>query len=277
MPGFICPVCSQPLAADGKTMKCAGGHSYDISKYGYVNLLMSNQSSLRRHGDDLMMVRARQGFLEKGYYNCLLEKLCESAVRYSPAAPDVLDAGCGECWYTEMIRRALVKAGKLPDVAAVDISKDALRVASSRSRMIHTAVASTSKLPVADDSCDVVINLFAPCSAAEFSRVLRQGGVLIRAVPLERHLYGLKAAIYESPYENSASDPALTGFGILENISVKGDISIQSREDILNLFKMTPYYYKTGADDQKKLNMLSHLETEIEFGVLVYAKAANNK
>ena len=47
---------------------------------------------------------------------------------------------------------------------------------------------------------------------------------------------------------------------------------IQNADDIKNLFLMTPYYYKTSAEDQKKLENLNELITETEFLILVYKK-----
>ena len=65
---FVCPVCKKELVSNGKSFICENGHCFDISKFGYVNLLMSSKSSAKRHGDDRLMVRARRDFLDKGYY-----------------------------------------------------------------------------------------------------------------------------------------------------------------------------------------------------------------
>ena len=65
MAGFICPVCRKPLERTEKIYRCPDGHSYDISKSGYINLLMSQKSG--NHGDDKIMVHARRDFLEKGF------------------------------------------------------------------------------------------------------------------------------------------------------------------------------------------------------------------
>ena len=64
---FICPVCKQRLTRSGSCYRCRGNHSFDIAKSGYVNLLLSQQSSQKRHGDDKAMVLARRRFLEKEY------------------------------------------------------------------------------------------------------------------------------------------------------------------------------------------------------------------
>ena len=253
-------------------MKCENGHSYDIARQGYVNLLMSNASSSKRHGDDRAMVRARQQFLDRGYYDILSCVIEELAVKYAPRSVSMLDAGCGECWYTVRVKKALESAGISVDATGIDISKYALMAAHSRGGGIKTAVASVSSLPVGDDSCDIILNIFAPCSEKEFARALKKDGVLIRAVPLEKHLLGLKRAVYDAPYENPPVLPELNGFCILETRDIKANVTVSPHEDIEALFMMTPYYYKTSAADQAKLQAINLLETELEFEVIAYKK-----
>lgn len=134
-------------------------------------------------------------------------------------------------------------------------------------------MASIAHLPVADASCDLVLNVFAPHDAAEFARVLRPQGVLLRVIPLERHLWGLKRAVYDRPYENTVPDPALPGFALAEQRTLRGTITLRTNADIEALFCMTPYYYKSGARDQAKLHALDTLTTETEFALLIYRKA----
>ena len=272
MPEFICPVCGYPLHRRDKALKCENGHSYDIARQGYVNLLMSNASSSKRHGDNRTMVRARQHFLGRGYYDALAGRIEDLAVKYSLHNVSLLDAGCGECWYTARVKKALENAGKKVHAAGIDISKSALMAAHSRGGDIKTAVASVFSLPIGDDSCNIVLNVFAPCAEKEFARVLKKGGILIRAIPLEKHLLGLKKAVYDAPYENPPVSPELCGFDIAEICDIKSSITVSPHEDIEALFMMTPYYYKTSAADQAKLKTLNSLETLIEFEVIVYKK-----
>lgn len=265
MPRLCCPVCGEALWEVGRTLHCGRGHSYDISKYGYVNLLMSNRASSKRHGDDREMVLARQAFLEKGFYLPLRDEVCRLAVKYCPEGADLIDAGCGEGWYTAAVRDALgAKA------VGADISKDALREAARRGELT-LAVASVSRLPVMDGSCDLVLSVFAPDAPEEFRRVLRPGGVLIRAVPLEEHLMGLKRAVYERPYPNPPAVYAPEGFELIERRELRFTMELEGG-DITSLFKMTPYYYKTGREDQMKLMSLDKLVTEAAFCVFVMRK-----
>lgn len=269
---FRCPVCAQVLDLQEKTYRCVNNHCFDKAKQGYVNLLQSQKSSKKRHGDDSLMVRARQDFLEKGYYNNLCRELIKAVGKTAVENIVLVDLGCGECWYTEQIYDNLVRNGKNPSAFGIDISKQAIIAGAKRCKELHLAVASTSDIPLPDESCDIALCVFAPYAESEVLRVLKRGGVFIKAFPLENHLLGLKKAIYDKPYKNEVNEEVPQGFELIELIKTCNTITLDSNEDIINLFKMTPYYYKTGRNDQQKLEQLAHLETETEFGVVAYKK-----
>lgn len=269
MSRLVCPVCSGALERVERTYRCENGHCYDIAKQNYVNLLMSNKSSGKRHGDDKLMVKARQDFLDKGYYLFLREEMCRLAAEHCGDRVQMLDAGCGEGWYTSAVKSALEDSGKKCSAVGVDISKTALMYAGKRDKSLTLAVASISSLPVAEQSCDLLLNVFAPDDGAEFRRVLRPGGLLMKVMPMERHLYGLKAAVYDRPYLNPPASYAPESFEPVCRSELRETVHLSCNEDIGNLFMMTPYYYKTGRDDQAKLAALSELDTEVEFAVVL--------
>ena len=107
---------------------------------------------------------------------------------------------------------------------------------------------------------------------AEFARVLAPGGWLLRALPMERHLWELKAAVYDTPYENPPVDDAAEGFLPVSARQLRGTIELPTNEDVQNLFLMTPYYYKTGAKDQQKLARIDSLSVTTEFALVLYQK-----
>lgn len=250
---FICPVCGGSLEMQAGTVCCAAGHSFDMARQGYVNLLMA-QGHGKRHGDDKLMVQARQRFLDKGYYEPLREAVCDLL----GSGHRVLDAGCGEGYYTAAMSRH-------NQVCGIDISKDALKQAPRRCPQAAFAVASVAAIPLADRSVDTVVSIFAPDSPGEFCRVLTPGGRLIRAVPMEGHLMELKAAVYDRPYRNPPANPVREGFVLRSSRQVIRSITLSSNEDIQALFKMTPYYYKTSQADQQKLEALTSLTVGLEF------------
>lgn len=268
---FRCPVCSDELCKKEKVMLCPNGHSFDIASKGYVNLLLNNSSGAKRHGDDRLMINARRDFLSKGFYEPLREAVYGFVGDGFPSGGTLLDAGCGECWYTSYFKRRLDESGLSPEVLGVDISKFALEKA-QKNCGVERAVASIFKLPVADESCYALVNIFAPACPEEFYRVLKSGGRLIKAIPLERHLWELKAAVYDEPYENEVPPAELDGFTLEDSRDVAYEFSLESNRDITDLFNMTPYCYKTSQSDREKLEKLETLSVSASFRVLVYRK-----
>ncbi len=267
MSEFICPVCKHKLNKSESQYVCTQGHSFDVSKDGYVNLLMSQQSSAKRHGDDKLMVRSRRDFLEKGFYKSLSNKLCETVKNYVNPHSVIVDVGCGEGYYSNAISKVI-----LTDFYGVDISKDALRYASRSMKEGQFAVASAFNLPFEDSAVDCVLNIFAPSAYNEFYRVLKENGLLIKSVPLEEHLWGLKSVLYDKPYKNKPEIRNEELFELVSETEIKYEINLTDSEDILNLFRMTPYYYKTSREDAEKLINQKELTTIVHFCVEVYRK-----
>lgn len=270
MAELLCPVCGAVLQKNEKSYVCPARHSFDLAKSGYVNLLLN--SSQGHHGDDKLMVRARRDFLDKGYYDPLAREIAALCVQYAPERSLIVDAGCGEGKYTADVLAALQCSGKSAEIVGVDISKDALTYAARRCRELTLAVASVSHLPLAAGSADLVLNIFAPYVPEEFHRVLRPGGRLVRVYPLERHLWELKSLVYDRPYENPPTPLPTDGFAIAETREVCYTVHLPCTEDITALFRMTPYYYKTGRADQQKAESAKTLDVSLCFGVTVYEK-----
>lgn len=272
MSNFICPICKTELTKQEKSFVCYNSHNFDISKSGYINLLMSQQSKLKRHGDDKTMVRARRDFLEKGYYDILRTAIAQTIMKYFKKNYTLLDAGCGECFYTLYINNVLSKNNLSPNILSVDISKAALDSGKNCKDKFLRAVASVFDLPLSDSSCDMVLSIFAPLADKEFLRILKPNGVFIHITPLENHLFSLKSAVYEKPYKNDTPISEISGFSLKDRIEIKDKIHLENNNDINNLFMMTPYYYKTSENNFKKLSSLNSLDTEIEFCISVYYK-----
>ena len=257
---FICPICGSRLFILENAYRCFKGHSFDKARQGYVNLLLQNGSG-KRHGDDKLMVLARRSFLEKGHY----EKLRNKINAVIGEGYTVLDSGCGEGYYT-------AKFSEKNKVLGIDISKDAIKFAASQCKNSEFAVASISSLPIENCSVDKVVAIFSPDAPDEFSRVLKPKGRLITVTPMENHLFELKSAVYDKPYLNPKPNLQKSKFKVLNTCEVKYKIKLDNNEDIINLFKMTPYYYKTGRAETQKLINLDELNVTVHVGVEVYEK-----
>lgn len=267
---FTCPICRKILKDEGKCLVCENNHSFDKAKQGYTHLLPVNKMHSKIPGDNALMVNARRDFLNKGYYGIFAEALCEIVKKYSEnkAAPVILDCGSGEGYYTGKMKESLPES----NIFGFDISKFAVKAAAGKYKNISFAVASVFSIPFPDESADVLTNIFSPLCEKEFLRVLKKGGYFIFAVPGERHLYEMKEVLYASPYENEKKDTFYEGFEFMERISVKGRIELDNNGDIMSLFSMTPYYWKTDAEGSGRLKNQNSLSTEIEFNFLVYRK-----
>lgn len=263
---FICPVCRSPVLKKEKNYVCKNGHNFDIAKSGYVNLLLG--SSPKNHGDNKLMAAARHDFLAEGFYEPLKNSLRKTVSKFAHNGDIILDCGCGEGYYTSAVSKCVNKSA----VFGTDISKDELSIAAKRDKLTSYAVASSFSLPFDNESINILLEIFSPYCGNEFRRVLKNGGIMIMAYPLENHLWELKKAVYDTPYKNETDDAVPNGFKLIENSEVKFLLNLQSQNDIKNLFAMTPYYYKTSKRDQQKLEKLDLLEVQAEFGISVYKK-----
>lgn len=272
MSKFLCPVCGEKLCIIDKTMKCSNNHSFDISSKGYVNLLINTKNKNKTHGDDKEMVDARYKFLNCGFYQPLSDAICRISKKHLKKNSFIVDAGCGECYYTANLYNYLKESEINCEAVGIDISKHALMYASKRCKDLSLAVGSVFRMPLEDNVADLLLTVFSPYSESEYKRIIKKDGYMIMVFGLENHLYSLKKVVYDTPYKNAPADYELDGFELLETDELKYSISLDSNEQVKNLFAMTPYYHKTSFKDKQKLNKIEKLDTEIEFCVAIYKK-----
>ena len=272
---YICPVCKKRLKKLDNVLHCQNRHSFDIARKGYVNLLTTVKRNPKNSGDNTEMVKARTSFLDKNYYLPLAQKIAKTSKDSlkSKKEPMIIDSGCGEGFYTCVYAQALSDAR----IFGIDISKAAIshcmtRVHLSGITNCEFAVASSFELPFINECADMVISTFAPVSNDEYARVLKSGGKLIVVSPSPKHLIELKRAAYDKPYENKPNVYGLNKFELSSEQIFEYTQNIASTQDILDLFSMTPYYYKTSAEGIQRLKKLDSLEVTCGFCIQVYTK-----
>jgi len=273
---WSCPVCGRPLAREGTAWRCSEGHSFDLAREGYLNLLLAQHKKSAAPGDDKPMMTARRAFLEAGHYasfaQAINDLLCE--VLAADKAVRVLEVGCGEGYYLRRLaghwqRRRPQTA---LTVCGLDISRPAVRLAAKAMPEARWAVASSFRIPVADQSLHAVLRLFAPGDASEFHRVLRPRGLLLIATPGPRHLLGLKSQIYDEPQLHAEEESAPKGFESLERVTVRETLRLSDPADIANLFRMTPFWWRADRAAQDRLLGLESLDTDIDFQLALFRK-----
>ena len=268
---FRCPLCASPLERGNGAYACPRGHSFDISREGYVHLLPANRKHSRVPGDDREMAAARNRFLSAGYYGHLRGVLEQLVLQYAGDTPRVLDSGCGEGYYTAGLHDALAAAGRQVTMAGVDISKFCLRWAARRTRDVEFAVASAYHLPLEDGSADLLVNCFSPLAAEEFYRVLVPGGVFLYVVPAADHLWELKEVLYDQPYRNPEEAIPYDGFDYLDIVKAEKIITPRG-QDLADLFRMTPYYWKTPKEGGARLSALEELTVRANFRIHMFRR-----
>ncbi len=272
---FRCPLCAAPLTRGEHSYACPRGHSFDIAREGYTHLLPANQKHSKNPGDDRAMVAARSAFLDRGYYAPLRDALAALAVRLLAGSPSpaLLDSGCGEGYYTAGLYQALTAAGHAPRIAGVDLSKFALKRAARRLPEGEFAVGSVYRLPLPDGTVQLLTNVFSPLAAEEFARVLAPWGCFLYVVPSALHLWEMKQVLYDRPYENPVKTEDYPGFVHRETVPLRFSVRIDRAEDIMALFGMTPYAWKTPKKGVDRLRALDCLTTQVGFDIHVYQRA----
>lgn len=250
-----CPVCGLPLQQTKPAWRCEAGHSFDVARQGYVNLLTVDRKHSRQPGDSPAQVQARRTFLAEGHYTPLAQRVAEVVAAEAPKA--VLDAGCGEGYYLTELGKAL------PEVArwGVDISKDAVRMAAARDKGAQWLTATAAHLPFPDGSFDCVLSMFALTAEAEFHRVLRPGGLFLQVLAGPEHLLSLRKLIYpELLHREKEQHRALEGFTLERSETVEFSFTLTENRQILDLLSMTPHFMrisKEGADRARAAQTLS--------------------
>ena len=282
---LICPLCGTSLVTEGGTLFCTGArrHCYDIAASGYVNLLPPGKGKNARTGDDAGMMAARTAFLAGGYYDGISDAVADIAARYLPAGTDtvrICDAGCGEGYHTCRIARGIAaRTGRPVDAVGVDASKKGAAAGAKLAARTAAADADFSfvagnifSLPVADRSLHVMLSLFAPIPAAEAMRTLRDDGILIVTASAARHLWEMRCLIYDEPREGNAEAAVPAGFALAGKDTYRARIRLPDHETIMNLFTMTPFYYRTPENGRARLAAAPSLDVSVMADLYVFAK-----
>lgn len=176
---LICSVrdCRLPLLREERRVVCASGHSFDIARSGYINLLQPQDKRSKNPGDTTEAVRARRRLHERGITLPLLDGI---AKMISLTGQDtVLDAGCGDGFYLgSLAARSECQA------SGIDISIPAVDAAARKYPACQWIAANADRfIPYADRSFSAVLSITARMNSPEFRRVLRDDGRLLVALP----------------------------------------------------------------------------------------------
>lgn len=263
---LACPKCHKKLIQVGKTYQCENHHSYDIARKGYVNLLLNQDKAHNNPGDSKESLIARKAFLDKGYYDPILLECTNYIQKHAHEAMQIFDLGCGEGYYTYRMKQIL---GDQNTYYGLDISKEAINMATRYDKSINWLVGNSKNIPILDHSLDVITALFTVVNSDELKRCLKKDGYIIHVTANREHLIEIKHLIYDEVRVKSDEHIRLP-FNVLESYDFKKVIHVSSHEDAVNLLKMTPHYYHIKKEKRYIIDELPSLDVTIDLRITVY-------
>ena len=261
---FACPICQENLTLLESSLKCCNRHSFDLAKFGYVNLAPQIKQSANYDKENF---QNRQQILEAGFYQAILEAVSDLLVS-SETSTTVLDIGCGEGFYSRKLQE------RHPDKTfyAFDISKDSVQIASKSEPnwAVNWFVGDLACLPIKDASMDILLDIFSPANYGEFRRVLSKDGILIKVIPTENHLKEIRQKVQDQLTNKDYSNQDIKNhfqehFTILSSQTASLTKTITA-DQLQALLCMTPLLFHI---DQSKIDWSQLTEITIEAEILV--------
>ena len=261
---FACPICQENLTLVESSLKCSNRHSFDLAKFGYVNLAPQIKQSANYDKENF---QNRQQILEAGFYQAILEGV-SVLLTTNPFAKTVLDIGCGEGFYS----RKLQESHSDKTFYAFDISKDSVQIAakSEYNWAVNWFVGDLARLPIKDASMDILLDIFSPANYGEFQRVLSKDGILIKVIPTKNHLKEIRQMVQDQLTKKDYSNQDIKEH-FQEHFSIQASqiasltkpITGEQRQALLS---MTPLLFHV---DQTKIDWSQLTEITIEAEILV--------
>ena len=261
---FACPICRENLTLVETSLKCCNRHSFDLAKFGYINLAPQIKQSANYDKENF---QNRQQILEAGFYQAILEAISD-LLSNSKNAKTILDIGCGEGFYSRKLQE------RHPDKTfyAFDISKDSVQIAakSEPNWAVNWFVGDLARLPIKDASMDILLDIFSPANYGEFRRVLSKDGILIKVIPTKNHLKEIRQKVQDQLTNKDYSNQDIKNhfqehFTILSSKTASLTKTITA-DQLQSLLSMTPLLFHI---DQTKIDWRQVTEITIEAKILV--------
>jgi 23S rRNA (guanine745-N1)-methyltransferase len=275
---LICPICRAPLLREPAVLRCASGHTFDLAREGYANLMAAKPGA--EVGDSRPMLLARRAFLDRGHYHPLADLLMALALEHLDAPSDgapliLLDAGCGEGYYTGRLYDALAERMTCGvRCYGLDVAKAAVRLAAKSYPCVCFVVADVwQPLPIATASIDLLLNVFAPRNPAEFARVVKPGGLLLAAIPGPRHLAELPILTMEDHKRERIVARLAPDFTLKETRTLDYEMALDST-DAHNLLAMTPHNRRVTTEPDLPPDTPVPMQVTASFAALALVRHA---
>jgi 23S rRNA (guanine745-N1)-methyltransferase len=263
--------CGRPLERSTRAFACARGHSFDIARRGYVNLLQPQDRRSGAAGDSQDAVDARARLLAAGVGQSLIDAIVRHAntLDLSDSAVVVdLGAGSGDAL-------AAVARQRRVDGIGIDLSSAAVTAAARRFPAMTWVVANADRrLPIRDGSVDLVLSINARRNAAECARILSRPGYVLAAVPATDDLIELREVVQGEAVERERAatlvqEHAAAGFTPIAEETVRERRTLD-RDLLVDLLRGT--YRGARASAAARVGALSSLDVTLASEVRLFVR-----
>jgi 23S rRNA (guanine745-N1)-methyltransferase len=272
-PPLACTVrgCGLRLTRLSGAYVCDAGHSHDVARSGYVNLLQPQDRRSAHPGDSRESVAARARLLGDGVGAAIVAALATTAAALRlPAGAAIADLGCGGGDALAAVSAATDGAG-----IGIDISTAAVDAAARRFPDATWVVANADRrLPLLDGSITLAVSLHARRNPPECARVVHDGGFLLIAVPAADDLIELRAHVQgeaiERPRATAVVDEHMTLFSLVSQQTVREHHRLDRRQ-LLDLLSGT--YRGARTSTAARVEELTSLDVTVASELLLFRKS----
>ncbi len=268
---FQCPKCRSSMALINKNLICESNHSFDISKKGYVNLLLAPHDSIYSKS----LFQARQKTADAMVFHILMDAVAESINRLcGKESISILDAGCGEGSISAGIYKRL--GARDIEFHGIDISKEGISIAGNCGLPILWSVGDLSNLPYKNEAFDVILNVLSPSNYSEFFRVMKKNSTMIKVVPGPGYLREFRNILFSSTSRASYSNQNVKDL-FKKNLSnfksQKMQYSFSPDElQLHNLIEMTPLLVDRSLASAEKEKLKKIQTISLDYEILTGSK-----
>lgn len=280
---LACPLDGLALVQYDNILKCAQGHSYDIAREAYVNLLPAQQKKSRDPGDSKAMIAARTRYLNAGFYQAIADRLDELTLSYLNYGQDLrhcLDAGCGDGYYLDHLHARILQTQGLQalTLTGLDISKWAIKAAAKRNRQITWIVGNSQTAPLKDQSVDILWSVFGFRHLTGFRKVMNSTAKLIMVDAGPDHLLELRKIIYPEIRQKHSETSATrqdaefrqAGFRRIDQQCLSYQIPALSGQPLADLLLMTPHLYRASHAGKQAIHDIDQLSLTMDIRYSVF-------
>lgn len=275
---FKCPVCGNKMGIfDSPRLVCINKHSFDLSRQGYINMLL--KANKTKYDKD--MLESRNFISKSGFFDPMLREIGSFILKQESSSNSrhgfILDAGCGEGSHLWRILTDIEKKSHIRFLGVgIDISKEGISIAARDYEGIIWCVADLAKLPFDDRQFDVVLNILSPASYTEFSRILKDSGILIKVVPGRNYLIQLRNIFYDRTDKKSYSNEQVIhlftqNFNMIEHKMCSYNVALD-KISLRHLLNMTPLTWNVEKEKLEKAIEMGIREVTADFHIIIGKK-----